>query len=204
MPTRSRRRPGPIAESWIHVDLGSRVPAGLEADVTEVLHDVREVVRDAPAMARQARALADRLLADGLLGADRSAGSSSVTRADDLANLLRWLAEHRLVNGPTRASEHDAESARAVREALRELLRANRVPKRSAPRPSTPHPSCSCSPAPARRAACCGPVQPYHLAVRIVDATGKLLGEHRFLGMLTVAALFENVLDIPVVERHVQ
>jgi glutamate dehydrogenase len=44
-------------------------------------------------MARQARELADRLLADGLLDADRSAGSSSVTRADDLANLLRWLAD---------------------------------------------------------------------------------------------------------------
>ena len=48
------------------------------------------------------------------------------------------------------------------------------------------------------------PVQPYYLAVRVVDAAGRLLGEHRFLGMLTVAALYENVLDIPVVERHVR
>ena len=48
------------------------------------------------------------------------------------------------------------------------------------------------------------PVQPYYLAVRVLDAAGRLLGEHRFLGMLTVAALYENVLDIPVVERHVR
>ena len=48
------------------------------------------------------------------------------------------------------------------------------------------------------------PVQPYYLAVRIVDGEGRLIGEHRFLGMLTVAALYENVLDIPVVERHVR
>ena len=49
-------------------------------------------------------------------------------RRDDLEHgrgLVRWLADHRLVNGPTRASERDAENARAVREALRELLRAN-------------------------------------------------------------------------------
>ena len=84
---------GTIVESWIHVDLGGRVPAGLQADVTEVLHDVREVVRDAPAMARQARALADRLLADGLLDADRTAEPSTANRAEDVANLLRWLAD---------------------------------------------------------------------------------------------------------------
>ncbi len=49
-------------------------------------------------------------------------------RRDDLehaAGLVRWLSEHRLVNGPTRASERDAENARALREALRELLLAN-------------------------------------------------------------------------------
>jgi glutamate dehydrogenase len=85
--------PGTIVESWIHVDLGGRVPAGLQADVTEVLHDVREVVRDGPAMARQARALADRLLADGLLDADRTAEPSTANRAEDVANLLRWLAD---------------------------------------------------------------------------------------------------------------
>ncbi len=49
-------------------------------------------------------------------------------RRDDLEHgreLVRWFSEHRLLSGPTRASEHDAANARAVREALRELLRAN-------------------------------------------------------------------------------
>src|SRR3982074_1797866 len=49
-------------------------------------------------------------------------------RRDDLEHgrgLVRWLADHRLVNGPPHASERDAANARAVREALRELLRAN-------------------------------------------------------------------------------
>ena len=47
---------------------------------------------------------------------------------DDLrepAGLVRWLAEHGLAPAQVRASDRDAAEARAVREALRELLRAN-------------------------------------------------------------------------------
>jgi predicted RNA-binding Zn ribbon-like protein len=47
---------------------------------------------------------------------------------DDLADasgLVRWLALHRLVSSHTRARDSDAADARAVREALRDLLRAN-------------------------------------------------------------------------------
>jgi predicted RNA-binding Zn ribbon-like protein len=47
---------------------------------------------------------------------------------DDLrepAGLVRWLAEHGLAPAQVRASDKDAAEARAVREALRELLRAN-------------------------------------------------------------------------------
>jgi predicted RNA-binding Zn ribbon-like protein len=39
--------------------------------------------------------------------------------------LVRWLSEHRLLAGPAYATERDASEARRVREALRELLRAN-------------------------------------------------------------------------------
>jgi predicted RNA-binding Zn ribbon-like protein len=47
---------------------------------------------------------------------------------DDLgepAGLMRWLAEHRLAPVDVRASDRDAAEARAVREAVRELLRGN-------------------------------------------------------------------------------
>lgn len=43
----------------------------------------------------------------------------------DARGLVRWLAQHRLVGARARASDADAADARAVREALRELLRAN-------------------------------------------------------------------------------
>jgi predicted RNA-binding Zn ribbon-like protein len=43
----------------------------------------------------------------------------------DARGLVRWLALHRLAGARARAREADAAEARAVREALRELLRAN-------------------------------------------------------------------------------
>jgi predicted RNA-binding Zn ribbon-like protein len=43
----------------------------------------------------------------------------------DARGLARWLALHRLAGAQARAREADARDARAVREALRELLRAN-------------------------------------------------------------------------------
>src|SRR5258707_10302156 len=49
-------------------------------------------------------------------------------RRDDLLDargLVRWLAQHRLAGEHVRARATDAEEARAVREALRELLRSN-------------------------------------------------------------------------------
>jgi predicted RNA-binding Zn ribbon-like protein len=43
----------------------------------------------------------------------------------DARGLVQWLASHRLAGPHARAREADAADARAVREALRELLRAN-------------------------------------------------------------------------------
>ena len=48
------------------------------------------------------------------------------------------------------------------------------------------------------------PVHPFYLAVPTFDGEGRRTGEHRFLGSLTVPALYESVLDIPVVERRVR
>jgi predicted RNA-binding Zn ribbon-like protein len=43
----------------------------------------------------------------------------------DARGLVQWLSDHGLVQGRTSATSRDAEQAREVREALRELLRAN-------------------------------------------------------------------------------
>ena len=170
-----------------------------------MLRDVREVVRDAPAMARQARALADRLLADGLLDADRTAEPSTANRAEDVANLLRWLAD-----GHFTFLGHRYLAAAADGELTPEGPGLG-VMRRDSGVAAGAHPGAGRHPARAARVhprQCQEPRSPPGAAVlpRRPDRRrgGRLLGEHRFLGMLTVAALFENVLDIPVVERHVR
>ncbi|HYS41977.1 MAG TPA: NAD-glutamate dehydrogenase, partial [Pseudonocardiaceae bacterium] len=45
---------------------------------------------------------------------------------------------------------------------------------------------------------------PYYVGVKTFDRIGNVTGEHRFLGVLTSAALYEDVLDIPVIERRVR
>ena len=196
--------PGAIAESWIHVDLGGAAPSGLHADVAGVLHDVREVVRDAPAMARQARALADRLLADGLLDADRSADASQITRADDVANLLRWLADGHFTFLGHRYLAADGNRLTPEGPGLGVLRSDSDVAVTLTPERVDTRAELLVLTRASAKSRVLRPVQPYYLAVRVIDAAGRLLGEHRFLGMLTVAALYENVLDIPVVERHVR
>jgi predicted RNA-binding Zn ribbon-like protein len=54
--------------------------------------------------------------------ADVEEGRDELEHAGDL---VRWLSEHGLVSVPVRASSRDLADARALREALRELLRAN-------------------------------------------------------------------------------
>ena len=155
------RAGGNIAESWIHVDLGRRVPAGLEADVTEVLHDVREVVRDAPAMARQARALADRLLADACSTptARRSRRRRTGRKTSRTCSLARrrhfTFLGHRYLTG--RCRRLDWPEGPGLGVVRRE---SSGVADALTPEQPTPRASFSCSPAPARRAACSAPCSP--------------------------------------------
>jgi glutamate dehydrogenase len=194
---------GAFAESWIHLDLAGPAPAGLRAELIDVLREVRRVVDDAPAMARTARDVADRLLADGLFATPQT-GSSDLTPARDVANLLRWLADgHFTFLGHRRLTVTDG---RLVPDGpgLGVLLRngdSSLTPQDPASSGSRDLLVITRANAPSR---VLRPVNPYYVAVRILDPAGRLVGEHRFLGMLNVAAMYDNVLQIPVVERHVR
>lgn len=48
------------------------------------------------------------------------------------------------------------------------------------------------------------PVYPQDIRVKIFDEHGDVTGEHRFLGVLAITALHEDVLHIPVVGRQVR
>ncbi|NMI02258.1 NAD-glutamate dehydrogenase, partial [Pseudonocardia sp. K10HN5] len=195
---------GALAESWIHLDLApvdGRAEA-LEQELRRVLHDVREVVEDEERMVRRARDLADQLPAHATI--------STPTEPAEVAQLLRWLADgHFTFLGYRHYTISDADGTRELRPELATglgVLRRDSLATRTfAP---TADGDATQDLLIFTRASVVSrvlrPVHPYYVGVRTVDAEGRVTGEHRFLGMLTVSALHENVLEIPVVARRVR
>jgi glutamate dehydrogenase len=190
-----------LVESWIHLDLlPTDVPFGeLEQELERVLRDVRVVVEDGEPMVQRAREVADAL--------PRRSGSSADTQPADVAELLRWLADgHLTFLGYRRYGVEDGELRAEPDSGLGVLRPGSAVAGKFAPGAESADDTGSDilvitranAPSPLR------PVHPYYLAVRMRDTGGRLVEEHRFLGLLTVPALYESVMDIPVVERRVQ
>ncbi len=188
------------AESWIHLDLapGSTAPAGLERSIRAVLAAVREVVEDAGAMEERALDLAGDL--------PTTPTAPDGTRPADVSALLRWLADghftflgYRHFTADSGGLHAEPGTGLGVLRSGSEIAAAFAPPVVDGPRS---HDllviTRANAPSPLR------PVHPYYLAVGTVDAAGRRTGEHRFLGTLTVPALYESVLDIPVVERRVR
>ncbi|MCF7547651.1 NAD-glutamate dehydrogenase [Pseudonocardia sp. WMMC193] len=176
--------PGALAESWIRLELdGITDPEGLAHTLRETLHDVREVVEDGDRMERRALSLADEL------------------PPGEVADFLRWLADdhytflgyrHYTAAGGVLTAEPASGLGVLRGDALgsgvfapdggSEQLILTRAGMRSR----------------VLRA-----VHPYVVGLRTFAPDGTPTGEHRFLGMLTVPALYESVLDIPVVAGRV-
>ncbi|HEY0806330.1 MAG TPA: NAD-glutamate dehydrogenase, partial [Pseudonocardiaceae bacterium] len=203
---------GSLVESWMSIEIDLITDASrardLEARLVGVLHDVREVVEDTDRMVATARALADRLESE----------PSPLPKQEVVegALLLRWLADHHftflgyrqyeLVEDPESAGEpalratlatglgvlrQDSLAARGLTagpDAAAHALAPQLLVLTEASTPSTVHRS----------------PFPYYVGVKIFDKGGNVTGEHRFLGVLTSAALYEDVLDIPVIERRVR
>ncbi|MFE3544383.1 NAD-glutamate dehydrogenase [Nocardia sp. NPDC059177] len=196
-----------LAESWMHLQLHpstSRAALdGIAATLPEVIADVRQVIDDTEDMVRVQSELADRL--------DQTAtGSSAPFPADDLgacADLLRWLADGNFtllgyaryrrdtVGGHTVSSAVDGSALGVLRPGVGTDFQ---VPINGGDRPlllltqglvrATVHRS----------------VYPYFVGVADVDDAGAVVGVHLFIGIFTVSAVHENVLDIPVINRRVR
>src|SRR4051812_2054932 len=200
--------PDALAESWmsIEVDLITDVDRSreIESGLQHVLNDVREVVEDTAKMAGTARALADQL-----------EERPEIDEAQSLegAALLRWLADgHFTFHGYRHYEIVRQDGERALRTVLASglgVLRQDSLAARSlttgpdmtAHALSTDLLVLTEASAPstiARR------VYPYYVGVKTFDDDGHVTGEHRFLGVFTINALHEDVLDIPVVGRRVR
>ncbi|MEJ2890174.1 NAD-glutamate dehydrogenase [Actinomycetospora aeridis] len=208
--------PGAVAESWMNIELGDLpgsdpardLAADLHARLSSVLTDVREVVEDDTRMVSTARALADEL--DGAGG--------DVETADTVA-LLRWFAQGNLIMlGYRRQELVDTPEGPALRGVLATglgvLRRDSLVARTLTASPDSVSPAGTAGDTAARRllvltrasarSTVHRPEHPLYVGVSIFDAEGRLVGEHRFLGILTVAARHADVLGIPVVSRRVQ
>ncbi|MFC8384638.1 NAD-glutamate dehydrogenase [Nocardia sp. NPDC057272] len=196
-----------LTESWMHLQLhpstGRAQLDHIERTMPEVIDDVRQVIDDTEAMAAVQSSLADAL--------DRSAaqGSTPFPAVDvaDCAQLLRWLAAGNftlLGYARYRRGVEDGHTvSTVVPGASLGVLRPDvgtdfKVPINGEDRPlllltqglvrATVHRS----------------VYPYFVGVADVDETGAEVGVHLFIGVFTVSAVHENVLDIPVINRRVR
>ncbi|MGQ0482890.1 MAG: NAD-glutamate dehydrogenase [Pseudonocardia sp.] len=194
--------PGVLTESWIHLELdpfpGDELD-DLADELRQVLRDVREVAEDRDRIAATATAVAD-----GLATRARDTDGLEVDTEVDAVRLLRWLADghftflgyrrYRVTSGDGRP-ELAPELATGLGLLRRDRLRARPVTAAARPlvlaRAGTP-------------SRVLRPAYPHHLEVPILDPAGRVVGEHRFLGLLTLAALRVDVLDIPSVRGLVR
>ncbi|MGB3437494.1 MAG: NAD-glutamate dehydrogenase [Actinophytocola sp.] len=197
-----------LAESWMSIEVDLITDADrsreIESRLQSVLNDVREVVEDTDRMAGTARALADELEA-----------SPPVDEALSLegAALLRWLADgHFTFLGYRSYDLVRDDGRRALKAVLASglgVLRQDSLATRNltagpdgdvdATSPDLLVLTEASAPSSVHRS-----TYPYYVGVKTFAENGTVLGEHRFLGVFTITALHEDVLDIPVVGRRVR
>jgi glutamate dehydrogenase len=202
--------PGAQAESWMHLrtdpitDPEQR--AQLETDLAHVLDDVRDVVEDADRMTRMALNLAADLR--------KQPPPLDPREVSEIADLLDWFAAgHVRFLGYRRYELDTTKGAPELTAVLSSGLGVLRgadlstrffTPGSDAGERATSRELLLLSQAssPSRVAR---PAYPNYVSIKIFDGDGgDVIGEHRFLGVLTVAALYESVLDIPVISRRVR
>jgi len=202
--------PGCLVESWMQLELEPGVAqellATLERRVLDVLADVRVVVEDTERMRAIQRESASAL--------EAAAGSGGFPAVDvlDAAALLRWLADGNFTvlgyRRYERVSSGGGPTELAVPSSGLGVLRDDEVARRSSESTGPDGDRIDVSDhllvltQASAKATVHRPVYPFFIGVRTFTADGAVTGEHRFLGVFTVSALHENVLDIPVVNRR--
>lgn len=204
-----------LVECWMYVNVRRITDPDqarhVEQRLLAVLTDVREVDEDTPRMVNTATALAGQLEAAPL---PLPAGEV----AEGVA-LLRWLADgHFIFLGYRRyelVQESTNDAAGDTAPALRGMLGSGLgVLRRDSVAAKVLRTGWALGDPLAREllvlsqagapATVYRPVYPHYVGVKIFDDQGRVIGEHRFLGVLSISALHEDVLRIPVIDRRVR
>ena len=199
-------------ESWMHIEVDRQVDAAsrhkLAAGIERVLADVRAATSDWKAMHQ-------RLLA---AVAEIEAGVPGVPRAeiDETRAFLEWLAHDHLLMLGYREQEltvHEGEDVlRLVPGSGLGILRETGEEKISGSFAALPREARAMAHAPTpmvlmtkanARSTVHRPGYVDYVGIKRYDAAGKVVGEHRFLGLLTSTAYSARVAEIPLVRGKV-
>ena len=165
----------------------------------ELLAEVRHVVDDTSAMRTRQREVTAQL--DAAAAAGRSPYSPS--GSTHCADLLRWLSEaHFTLLGYVRFRPGGADvTTEDQLGVLRSTEGAGHV---EIPAPIANDDALLVLTEGSEPARVYRSVYPYLVGVAALDHAGDVVGRHLFVGVFTVTAMHESVLDIPVIERRVR
>ena len=213
---------GRVRESWMHVETDRIDPDDVpevEAALLKVLDDVRGAVEDAPKMRdRLQRAVAELQEESARVPVGVDDPAAWETEVQQTIALLEWLADDHFLFLGSRdyllepdPDDPDAPPAflRAVPGTGFGILRADpdlgaaagRMPERVRARAQEPRALVLTKAN--SRATVHRPAYLDYVGVKTFDAEGRVVGEHRFLGLFTNAAFTESVTRIPVLREKV-
>ncbi|MSV72469.1 MAG: NAD-glutamate dehydrogenase [Actinobacteria bacterium] len=202
--------PEAIVESWMHLEF-EPLPAddltALALSLRDVLGDVRLSVADWVAMRDRALALADSV------GRDPAPGISDAD-VSDAQELLRWLADDNFTFVGYReyalGAEGDGDSLEAVDDTALGVMRHDQATSTSFAKLSPEARVIALEPhllvltKANRRSTVHRPVYLDYVGVKKLDEAGRVVGEHRFVGLYAATAYSQSVTEIPVVRRKVE
>ena len=217
------RSPGPlpsepdqIAESWSHIEvtrLDAEKSEAIAAALDTALADVRMAVEDYPKMRAMAVRLADQLVAAGRAGsggaADDAAEPGAPESSAEIVELLRWLLDAHFTflgyREYTLANEDGALALRGVPGTGLGILRHDKtgstvLPKQARELAIDPAHRLIMTKANTRATVHRSNYLDY-VGVKRLLPTGEVVGEYRFLGLLTHMAYTESITRIPVLKR---
>ncbi|MEN0138459.1 MAG: NAD-glutamate dehydrogenase [Rhodococcus sp. (in: high G+C Gram-positive bacteria)] len=187
-------RPESTSESWMRFELAAPMQDSraeqLQADLAQALTALRNIAADLPATLERVQRVAATLAATPSVSTPWNQRELS-----DSVDLLGWFGNGNF----TFLGYHYQGRGADIADELG-VFRTTRFPVdpdsvMQAPVAVIPGPEFP----PSSRG-----LRPHLITVPDLGETGAVLGEHRFLGVFTVNALHENVLDIPVLAHRVR
>ncbi|HYK31778.1 MAG TPA: NAD-glutamate dehydrogenase domain-containing protein, partial [Streptosporangiaceae bacterium] len=226
-PLGATAEPDQLAESWSHLEvtrLDAETGEAIATALDTALADVRMAVEDYPKMRAMAVRLADQLAAEAsAAGPDNSPGpDAESSEADDetepdapesvaeITELLRWLIDaHFTFLGYREYELVDEAGGLALRGVPGTGLGILRHDKTGSTRLPTTQ-ACELATDPAHRlimtkansrATVHRPSYLDYVGIKRLSPSGEVVGEYRFLGLLTHMAYTESITRIPVLKR---